>query len=104
MEQFNREKIMERSFRLDLMRLLGLLLIIFAHIGPPNALFQIRTFDVPMMIFVSGVAYYISSPSFFLGRSIISREFQDYYFLFGVFLLFFMEWCIFLILRYFQSI
>ncbi|HFS2505823.1 TPA: acyltransferase family protein, partial [Escherichia coli] len=56
---------MERSFRLDLMRLLGLLLIIFAHIGPPNALFQIRTFDVPMMIFVSGVAYYISSPSFF---------------------------------------
>lgn len=65
---------MERSFRLDLMRLLGLLLIIFAHIGPPNALFQIRTFDVPMMIFVSGVAYYISSPSFFFLEDLLYQE------------------------------
>ena len=28
-----------------------------AHIGPPAALFQLRSFDVPLMIFVSGLSY-----------------------------------------------
>lgn len=42
------------------MRILGLLLIILAHVQPPSIVFQLRTFDVPMMVFVSGMAYYCS--------------------------------------------
>nr|BBM62789.1 predicted acyltransferase [Escherichia albertii] len=79
---------MERSFRLDLMRLFGLLLIILAHIGPPNAWFQIRTFDVPMMVFVSGVAYSISSSSFFSWRT---------YYIKRVSRLLFPVWCFFVL-------
>ena len=41
------------------MRFIGISSIILAHIGlsSKTALFQIRTFDVPMMIFISGLAY-----------------------------------------------
>lgn len=49
-----------RNTTIDLMRLAGILLIILAHVNPPNVLFQIRTFDVPMMVFVSGMSYYYS--------------------------------------------
>ncbi|HID4131966.1 TPA: acyltransferase family protein [Pluralibacter gergoviae] len=42
------------------MRFLGILLIILAHVNPPGFIFQARTFDVPMMVFVSGMSYYIS--------------------------------------------
>lgn len=42
------------------MRFTGILLIILAHVDPPNTLFQLRTFDVPMMVFVSGMSYYCS--------------------------------------------
>lgn len=45
------------------MRLLGILLIILAHVNPPNIIFQARTFDVPMMIFISGMSYSISGKS-----------------------------------------
>ena len=42
------------------MRCFGLLLIILAHVSPPDTLFQIRTFDVPMMVFISGMSYFLS--------------------------------------------
>lgn len=51
---------MRRNTTIDLMRFIGILLIMFAHVNPPNTLFQIRTFDVPMMVFVSGMSYYTS--------------------------------------------
>lgn len=51
--------IRDREQAIDLMRCLGLLLILLAHVNLPadNMLFQIRTFDVPMMIFISGLSY-----------------------------------------------
>lgn len=61
-----------RSPTIDLMRFIGLTLIVLAHISPPETIFQIRTFDVPLMIFVSGMAYSGRkpdfSPSFFIKR------------------------------------
>lgn len=49
----------EREASIDLMRMLGLALIFLAHAGLPasSAVFQFRTFDVPVMVFVSALAY-----------------------------------------------
>ncbi|TDQ24886.1 fucose 4-O-acetylase-like acetyltransferase [Raoultella sp. BIGb0149] len=46
-----------RDLRIDILRVVGLLLIILAHVSPPFLLFQFRTFDVPLMVFVSGLSY-----------------------------------------------
>ncbi|MEN6851234.1 acyltransferase family protein [Klebsiella variicola] len=51
---------MQRDVTIDILRVCGLLLIMLAHVNPPNLIFQIRTFDVPMMVFVSGVSYFLS--------------------------------------------
>ncbi len=46
-----------RDPRIDLLRFLGLSLIIFAHVDPPNLLFQLRNFDVPLMVVVAGLSF-----------------------------------------------
>ncbi len=50
-----------RDDHVDIMRFIGLSLIIFAHINPPAILFQLRNFDVPLMVMVSGMSYVLSS-------------------------------------------
>lgn len=40
---------------IDLLRFIGLSLIILAHVTPPYVLGQLRSFDVPLMMFVSGL-------------------------------------------------
>lgn len=47
----------ERDHSIDILRSLGLFCIILAHIEPPNWLFQLRNFDVPLMVFISGYLY-----------------------------------------------
>lgn len=47
----------ERDNSLDMMRSLGLLCIILAHVSPPFTIFQIRNFDVPLMVFISGYLF-----------------------------------------------
>lgn len=42
---------------IDILRFLGISLIILAHVNPPILLMNLRCFDVPMMLFVSGLAY-----------------------------------------------
>lgn len=54
---------MPRNVIIDAMRFLGLLLIMLAHVNPPGPIFQIRTFDVPMMVFVSGMSFFLSKKS-----------------------------------------
>lgn len=51
--------IQKRDPSIDIMRFLGLVLIMAAHMDLPatNVFFQIRTFDVPMMVFISGLAF-----------------------------------------------
>lgn len=46
-----------RNISLDYMRFLCLLLIILAHSEPPDWLFQLRNFDVPLLIIVSGATH-----------------------------------------------
>lgn len=46
---------MNRDLRIDFLRFLGLSLVILAHIQAPYTLTQIRSFDVPLMVFVSGL-------------------------------------------------
>ena len=52
-----------RDNNIDLIRFIGLSLIILAHVSPPIIL-NIRTFDVPMMIFVSGLTCYSKELSY----------------------------------------
>lgn len=51
----------KRDARIDLLRTLGLLLIVLAHVEPPENLFQLRTFDVVLMVFVNGLSFRASA-------------------------------------------
>lgn len=46
-----------RDGTLDILRAVGLLLIILAHCNPPPWLFQLRNFDVPLMVVVSAATF-----------------------------------------------
>lgn len=63
-----------RDFSIDFLRFIGISLIIIAHCHPPGDFFQIRTFDVPLMLFVSGLAYsgrkIGNLGAFYLGRAL----------------------------------
>lgn len=49
---------MKRDPVIDNLRFVGITLIVLAHVTPPNLiLFNARAFDVPLMLFVSGLAY-----------------------------------------------
>lgn len=49
-----------RDDRVDILRFIGLAMIIFAHAGPPGILFQLRNFDVPLMVLVAGMSFGLS--------------------------------------------
>lgn len=51
-----------RDPRIDFLRFLGLSLIILAHVDPPNWLFQLRNFDVPLMVIVAGLSFSKAAP------------------------------------------
>lgn len=55
------EKSVKRDVKFDGLRVIGLLAIILAHVNPPTLLFQLRNFDVPLMVLVSGAVYGLSS-------------------------------------------
>ena len=53
-------KLQKRDPSIDLLRFIGLTMIILAHIGlsrSTSLLFQLRSFDVPLMVFTSGLAF-----------------------------------------------
>jgi fucose 4-O-acetylase-like acetyltransferase len=49
-----------RNNKVDILRFLGLAMIILAHVNPPAIIFQIRNFDVPLMVMISGVSFNLS--------------------------------------------
>jgi len=51
----------KRDTSLDVLRSIGLLFIILAHVNPPVIIFQLRNFDVPLMVFISGIVFGVSS-------------------------------------------
>lgn len=75
---------MERDFNIDFLRAVGLCLIILAHVSCPQTLFGLRTFDVPLMCFVSGLAYSgrsLPSPMLFYSKRILRLLVPVYIFL-----------------------
>lgn len=48
---------LERNLNYDLMRLIGVLIIIVAHSSPPDWLFQLRNFGTPLLIVGSALTY-----------------------------------------------
>ena len=46
-----------RDFRIDFLRWIGLTLIVLAHVKAPFGVTQLRSFDVPLMVFVSGLCF-----------------------------------------------
>ena len=51
----------ERYIYIDYLKVLGLLLVILAHVNCPSMLMQVRSFDVPLLVFVSG---YLASKTY----------------------------------------
>jgi len=47
----------DRNLNYDLIRLLGLIVIMIAHSSPPDWLFQLRNFGAPLLVFGSGLTY-----------------------------------------------
>ena len=61
---------------IDALRFIGICCIILAHVlGPGSLLFQLRSFDVPLMVFVSGlVSARKATPDY--GRYLVHRAFR----------------------------
>jgi fucose 4-O-acetylase-like acetyltransferase len=49
-----------RDLKIDTLKALGILCVILAHCHPPKWLMQLRNFDVPLMVLVSGYLFYTS--------------------------------------------
>lgn len=47
----------QRDFSIDILRFVGMIFIILCHVGPPETLFNVRNFDVPMLVFASGLSF-----------------------------------------------
>lgn len=51
----------KRDIRIDVLRTLAILLIVLAHVNPEQWVAQLRVFDVPLMTFLLGMSFVISS-------------------------------------------
>lgn len=47
----------QRDLYIDFLRFIGISLIILAHVEAPSGITQFRSFDVPLMVFVSGLSF-----------------------------------------------
>ena len=45
--------LMTRNYTYDLLKVIALICILLAHVNPPGVIFQLRNFDVPLMILIS---------------------------------------------------
>ncbi|MBY6198478.1 acyltransferase family protein [Vibrio hangzhouensis] len=46
-----------RNNKIDVLRGVALICIFIAHVNPPSVVFQLRNFDVVLMVFISGVCF-----------------------------------------------
>lgn len=60
----------KRYIYIDYLKVLGLLLVILAHVSCPTYLMQLRSFDVPLLVFISG---------FLASKSFSDRNIKGYY-------------------------
>ena len=59
-----------RDKYIDFLRFVGLAMIVLAHVNAPFSIHQIRCFDVPLMLFISGLAY---------GNKNVCASWKEYY-------------------------
>ncbi len=85
---------MERNFKFDILRFIGVLVIMLAHSYPPDWLFQLRNFGTPLLILGSALTYeYIYRfrpihPLPFFKKRLIRLTFPTWAFLTFLFLFF----------------
>jgi peptidoglycan/LPS O-acetylase OafA/YrhL len=53
----NSSMVKQRDLSIDIMRFLGVLSIMIAHANPPDWVFQLRNFGMPMLVVASGMAH-----------------------------------------------
>lgn len=75
-----------RDPRIDILRFFGLSLLILAHIGAPSIMHELRTFDVPLMVFVSGLAAMSSTGAYKMWHRTKRLVLPVWIFLIGFFL------------------
>jgi len=51
----------ERDIRFDILKVIGLLGVMLAHASPPAIIFQLRNFDVTLLVIVSGALFSLTS-------------------------------------------
>lgn len=61
MEQRVAKSKFDRVYTIDVLRTIGLLCVILAHVFPPYYLRVIRAFDVPLMVFVMCWSFSLSN-------------------------------------------
>jgi fucose 4-O-acetylase-like acetyltransferase len=71
MKNSNNYSELDRDIRFDILRAIGLLCVILAHVSPPAILDQMRNFDVPLMVIVSSAVYGLS-------KSAKNRNYMSY--------------------------
>jgi fucose 4-O-acetylase-like acetyltransferase len=85
-----------RNEKIDFLRFIGLAMIILAHVSPPALIFQLRNFDVPLMVLVSGMsfglAYRFEPYLSYLWKRVKRLVFPVWIFLTGYFLVLFLFW------------
>ena len=53
--------LINRDQKVDILRAIALIGIFIAHSKPNTFLFQLRSFDVPLMVLLMGMSFYISN-------------------------------------------
>lgn len=74
----------KRYIYIDYLKVLGLLLVILAHVNCPSPLMQVRSFDVPLLVFVSGF-WHQKAILVTMQKGIIGSELRDLFFQHGFF-------------------
>lgn len=65
----------DRNIVIDYLRALGIILVILAHVNPPSIINNIRTFDVVMLVFLSGMCIN-SNDSYEFKRNLLNRIYK----------------------------
>lgn len=63
----------QQSAQIHILRAMGILLLILAHVNPPKVLFELRNFDVILMVVLSSVSYIAFYKEETYGKYLIKR-------------------------------
>ena len=63
----------QRDERIDLLRFIGLAMVVLAHVYPPFIVAQLRNFDVPLMVLVSALSFSASVKQESYGQYVWAR-------------------------------